>query len=70
MPERMQVMKRNGRVWIAAESKNVIMLDAAQNGMLVVICTHDASDPQGPSVHLLETILKSGSSQRNLNLEH
>jgi hypothetical protein len=63
-------MKRNGRVCIAAESKNIIMLDAAQNGMLVDMCTHGASDPPRPAVHLLETIRKSCCAQRNLDLEH
>lgn len=63
-------MKRNGRVWIAAESKNIIMLDAAQYGMLVDMCTHDASDTPGPTVHLLETIRQSSRAQRNLDLEH
>jgi hypothetical protein len=46
------------------------MLDAAQYGMLVDMCTHDASDPPRPTVHLLETIRKSGRAQRNLDLEH
>jgi ribonuclease HI len=69
-PNGWQAMKRNGRVWIAAESKNIIMLDAAQYGMLVDMCTHDASDTPGPTVHLLETIRQSSRAQRNLDLEH
>ena len=69
-PNGWQVMQRNGRVWIATEVKNIIMLDAAHYGMLVDMGTHDASDPPSPTVHLLETIRKSSRAQRDLDLEH
>jgi hypothetical protein len=50
-------MMRNGRVWIAKESKNIIMLDAAQYGMIVDANMQGA--PGSPTVQLLETIRES-----------
>jgi ribonuclease HI len=67
-PDGWQVMRRNGRVWIAKESKNITILDAAQYGMIIAMHTPD--EPGSPSVQLLETIWKSSRAQRQLDLEH
>ncbi len=56
-PDGWLVMRLNGRAWIAKESKNIVMLDAAQYGMLVDIHRLDA--PCSPTMQLSETIRES-----------
>ncbi len=63
-----QVMRRNSRVWIAKETKNIVMLDAAQYRMIVDVNMQEA--PCSPTVQLLETIRRSSLVQCYLDLEH
>jgi hypothetical protein len=64
MSGRMASDEKNGRVRIAKESKNIIMLDAA--GMMVDMYKPDA--PGSSIVQLLETILESSLAQLHLDL--
>ncbi len=66
-PDGLQAMKLNGRIWIATEFKNIILLDAAQYDMLV---DSTFMMRQILVLHLLDTMKESSRAQRNLDLEH
>jgi hypothetical protein len=67
-PEGWNVMKRNGRVWIADGDRQVTRMDAAQNCLLTDL--HSLAGQSSPSLQLLQLISASSRAQQQSDLEH
>ena len=67
-PEGWNVMKRNGRVWIADGYRHVTRMDAAQYCMLTGL--HSQAGQSSPSLQPLQLISTSSRARQQSDLEH
>jgi hypothetical protein len=68
-PEGLEILRRNGRVWIVELYLRVAQLDAAQYGMLLARYT-ESDGNFNPTAKLLSSLGASCSAQRMADLEY
>ena len=68
-PEGWEIIQRNGRVWVAARSNQIIRLDAAHYNMLLAICC-DQEEQQAPTEQFLVQLSESSRVQQDADRQH
>ena len=68
-PEGWSILQRNGRVWVATRSNEIIRLDAAHYSMLLATCCAQ-EEQQAPTEQFLVQLSESSRAQQDADRQH